>query len=287
VNVPRGLVFAVSVLVSTTSGSVPAVLAQADTTTGLSISTTAAGLGIDWIAPAALIDLQPGGTSRITIPGFQSLRQSGAPAVPYSAALVTIPPGAQPLLQIQQIDEKELILPAPVERAGKPKGVLRAEDGQIIGGAYAPAAEITPYDSPPLVLEPIGVLRGVQLARLVFYPARPQGSNLRLTTRVRASLSFINRLASSPPAIASPDLLLEALKAAVVNPQDVQASPHSMPVPKKKPAVSGGASPTAAVEVDQTGLTEITSAPASSPPVVAASPKSCQANSSLAPESSR
>jgi len=232
--------------------------ARASPVIGLTISNTLQGLSIDWTAPSVQISLQAGGVSRITLPGFEQLKQPGVPEVPFSAVLIAIPQGGEAILEIQQVEETLIPLSAPVARAGRPQGVLRSEAGQAIGGAFTPSPEIVSFSPPPLALETVGVLRGIQIARLIFYPARPIGTDLRLTTRVRASLSFNLPVSSPAHLVPSRDPLVEVLKSAVVNPRDVVQSPRMVVTPAPEPLKTDVSSTKAAIEVGQTGLTQIT-----------------------------
>jgi len=222
------------------------------------ISGTQDGLSIDWNASSLQISSLPGGQSRLTMSGFEQLRQPSVPEVPFAAVLVAIPPGANPTLEIRQVDESAMYLPASVAHAGKPEGVLRAPDGQVIGGAFTSVSDNVEFNRPALALEPLGLLRGVSIARLVFYPARPRGSELRLTTHVHAILHFNSPEAAPLLTSSSADAMLERLKSAVVNPQDIQPNLDTGRVSQTGSVKLGSNTPKVAVEVNQTGLTEIT-----------------------------
>src|SRR5689334_18863520 len=62
--------------------------------------------------------------------------------------------------------------------------------GEIIGGAFAPVSKMLPFNFNVVELQPLGNVRGVRLARLVFYPIRPDGEKLRFTRHVSLFLHY-------------------------------------------------------------------------------------------------
>ncbi len=198
------------------------------------VTATADGLLVDWITPEAQIVSRADGTTIVQLPGYAQTARPGEPVLPFSSELIAVPPGALPTLRVVLLEEIERPLPGPLALAPFPQGVQRAATGQIVGGDFAPALSVQsalsvqPAQSnadQPVVLEPVGVVRGVRLARLVFYPARPIGpypqTQLHVTTHVRVSLTF----AGSPgglPRAASTDPVLAALRSTVINPAQVQ-----------------------------------------------------------------
>lgn len=193
------------------------------------VTTTADGLLVEWRVPEAQIVARADGATEIHLPGVPQTAQPGAPLLPFFAVLVAVPPGGPlPTLRVVSSEATERPLPGPLALAPFPEGVHRDADGHIIGGNFAPAlsAQFTPSNlGESVVLEPVGVVRGVSLARLVFYPARPIGASpqtrLRVTTHVRVALTFAGQPAALPRATA-PDPLVAALRAAVINPAQVQ-----------------------------------------------------------------
>ncbi|MBN2001786.1 MAG: hypothetical protein JXA21_00405 [Anaerolineae bacterium] len=198
---------------------------------------------------------------------------------PFFSELVAVPPGAIPTLRVVLVEETDRPLPGPLALAPYPQGVQRDAAGHLIGGKFAPALSVqtalsaTPAKSvspaqsdegEPVVLEPAGVVRGVRLARLVFYPARPIGTypqaRLRVTTHVRVSLTFAGQPGDLPRA-ASPDPLLAALRSAVINPDQVQPSMVTIQNPlaelASKPSLNDAGSAWTALEVSTPGLTAI------------------------------
>ena len=192
------------------------------------------------------------------LPGYEQARQPGAPQVPFSAVLVAIPPGAQPVLELLRLDEIQISLPAPVERAGVPSGVLSAPDGQDFGGAFVPADQTVQFELEPVILEPLGSLRGVRLARLVFYPARPQGNYLRLARYVQVALKFNSTAGLSLNSSLASDQLLSVIQPAVINPQHFQPGPAPISTSTEYRAVLNETGQAVVIEVEQPGLTAIT-----------------------------
>ncbi|MBL8055894.1 MAG: hypothetical protein JNK29_04305, partial [Anaerolineales bacterium] len=162
---------------------------------GLRWEAVADGLRLDWQAPPA----------------------GAADAYAPLSALVALPPGAAPRLEVERL----------VESASA-------------GPAEAPAAEAA------LQIEAAGVMRGVSLARLTFYPARRQAGRLRLTTRVEARLLF-----NAPAGARSSEGLeagLDAVRAIVLNPAQVWPAPAAPSAARAAPAA---AVPRAVIEVTQ------------------------------------
>ncbi|HEY4688485.1 MAG TPA: hypothetical protein VIK33_04180, partial [Anaerolineae bacterium] len=222
------------------------------------VAVTGDGLSLEWRVPPVQIAAQADGTLRIDIAGYRQIDQPGQVRLPYTSVLIALPPDAQPAIAIVQHDEIDLPLTGPLAVARRPEGVLRDASGQIVGGEYAPVhpgvrqgvnslAEDTKSaeaDCPSGVcLEELGHMRGVRLARLTFYPARPEENRLRVTTYIRVSVVFNSVLRApslndgsagraqpegcTPPNCEPPDdPLLSAIRSAVVNPDHVQPAPR-------------------------------------------------------------
>ncbi len=226
----------------------------------------AGSLEFEWTAPALEFHPQPDGTSLLEAPGYERLARPGSPQLPYKTVLAAVPPGAEPRLEFLELQESDLALPAPLAAAPFPQGVLRGQDGQVLGGAFGAAIDggvegegagpaLSPEEfSAPVVLEPVGVLRGVRLVRLVYFPARPQGSGLKLAERVRVRLHFDG--AGSGPVRAPEAFAGELLRGAVANPADLAAALQPQAETPQPQAAAAGE--TALIEVAAEGLTSIT-----------------------------
>ena len=238
-----------------------------------SVSAIADGLILEWQATLPDLTRRADGTVAVTMLGYAQTDTPGAPKLPLSSELVVLPPGARPTLEIIQAEETDLLLPGLLQLSPRPAGVQRDAEGNVIGGAFAestgaPCLEAKGCsESPgqPVTLTQLGTLRGISLARLSFLPVRPVADQLRVTTNIRVVLKFNTHAAEGgpqlrrPPGVAPPDPLLEVLKRAVVNPEQVRSSPlpaaptHSAPA--LGPQQTGA--PRAILAVSQPGLTAI------------------------------
>ncbi len=103
------------------------------------------------------------------------------------------------------------------------------------------------------------MLRGVQLGRVNFYPARPDGDRLRITTQIQVAVWFNAPAGSGLNQVeAAVDPLLEQVKSYVVNPDNVSAwvrSNEQEGVTNRVETVE--AKNTAAIEVEQAGIVAI------------------------------
>jgi hypothetical protein len=223
----------------------------------LQVITTSDGLILDWNVPAVEINRQADGTALVEIPGYAQLSRPGAPRLPFSAVLVAIPAGADPTIEVLETEERELQLPGPLALGKAPLGVLRSPDGTVVGGAFAPPAGEVAFDPEPVSVEQLGVVRGVHLARVVFFPARAKGENLSLVTKIRVSVHFEELPTRNLPGEIWQDPLLQALQAAVANPAYVQPDARpNLAYPQTAQILETG-QPFAAVEVDRKGLTAV------------------------------
>ncbi len=215
------------------------------------------GLVLEWVAPPVRVLSVDDGTVDVVAEGYAQTGQPGAPRLPFTSALIVLPPGAIPSLRFLPVEETTLPLPAPIAAAPRPEGVLRDREGHPIGGVLAPAnAESRPSVRVPVVLEEIGIVRGVRLARLTFYPALPEGGALRVTHRLRVEVSWEVQGLSALTLSSTPDPLLRQVRQAVLNPWDA--------VPAARTSGQGllrtdvGEVPTAFIEVANPGLYRVT-----------------------------
>ena len=228
------------------------------------VTVTPDGLLVDWRVPEANIVPLPDGSIDVQLPGASQTAQPGAPRLPFISVLVAVPSGALPTLRVVLVEETDRPVPGPLALAPFPEGVQRDAAGLPIGGTFSagdlsPTALVQPAQSgadEPVRLEPAGVVRGVHLARLVFYPARLIGSSpqthLRLTTYVRVALTFASEAAGLPWAV-SADPMLTVLRSVVINPEQVRPIPST--TQELNPTEVGAAW---IVEVNLPGLTAIT-----------------------------
>jgi len=251
----------------------PNSLATSSLDASFAVSAIADGLILEWSAPRPDLIRRAGGTVAVAIPGFAQTDTPGMPQLPLAAELVALPTGAHPTLEIIHAEETDLSLPGPLQRSPRPAGVQRDEEGNVMGGAFAESAA-TPCSEAnrcieksdqPVTLTLLGTLRGVSLARLAFFPVRPLGNQLRVTTYLQVVLKY-NANASEGEALWPPfsgfapaDPLLEVLKHSVINPEQLQPSPlpsvHAVPAAAMASQKTG--SSRILVSVAQPGLTAI------------------------------
>jgi hypothetical protein len=214
----------------------------------------AAGIEIEWIAPPLRTRVTESGVAEIEAAGYQQLQQPGLPYLPFTSTVIALPIDAVPHLRVLSTDEAVEPLSAPLAVAPRPAGVIRGQDGQAIGGDFA-AANPEPGDWPsaPAALEDMGVVRGMRLARLVFYPVIPQGAALRVTRRLRVSIAW--ETPERHGAAAYIDPMAQAVQGIVINPWDVAPSTHSAELSVQHAATL---SPTAYIEVESAGIYEVT-----------------------------
>jgi len=119
----------------------------------------------------------------------------------------------------------------------------------------------------PIEIEVIGIVRGVRLARLTFYPVRPEGQRLRVVTRLQVSLAFNSKIQNQKSEVRSQksvvssqkssDPLLESVRSSVINPDQVQPV-SSYAIRDTQFPTSNLQPPTTAIEVASPGLTALT-----------------------------
>jgi hypothetical protein len=245
------------------------------------------GLSIEWTAPPVELREFPspacgggargegvagggGGTLEIVTPGYPQTSQSGAPRLPFTTTLIALPPGAVPHLRISSVEEIDQPLPAPIAAAPRPEGVIQDRQGYPIGGAFVvEPSPILPGPDAPVVLEEIGTVRGVRLARLTFYPARPEGDRLRVVRRLLAEVRWFAATDAVPsPAgeggqalpLAPSDPVLDSLRRQVLNPWDAILAPRPAGRDGLQTATNTQsiAPVTAFIEFEQSGLYRVT-----------------------------
>jgi len=222
------------------------------------VETSQNGLSITWTAPEAEITTDQDGKTRYIMPGFDVLEEPGLPVLPVTSELITLPPGADPQVYIESIQESAVPLPEQLALGRIPEGIIKSPDGEVIGGDYvSPLAAVT-FSPNPIEIEHLGVMRGVNLASVKFYPVRPVGDELRITRFLQARIDF-NIPSGRAFGTESPlDPLQESLMSKVINPGQLQPAAR---VPIQTGLYSSApqaASETAIIEVKTRGLYKIT-----------------------------
>jgi hypothetical protein len=212
------------------------------------------GLMLEWIAPPVQVRATSDGTCRLKAGDYPLTQQPGTPRLPYTTALIAIPGGSAPRLSIESADTSVRPLRAPLAVAPRPDGILRDAYGQPTGGTHsAAAASPDTWPAEPATLEEVGLMRGVQLARITFYPAIPEGSSLRVTRRLRVQVVW-EAAAQEGIASAQFDPMTAAVQRAIINPWDVAPRPNPRDASTRHTAV---VSPTAYIEVESSGIHEM------------------------------
>jgi hypothetical protein len=237
--------------------------ASAITSSQIKVTPGVEGFTLEWQAPEPQLSKEPDGTIKVNIEGFSQLNEPGLPQLPFSTRLIAIPPGTNPELEIVQVNVRVIPLGAPVSTAPTPEGVERAVDGSIIGGALRPSENTRQFSPQTLELERLGRVREFELARLVFYPVRPQGENLHFTSSLHATVRF-SKEGSLPKArtlsgtAARP--ISSILESMVINPGHLQPHPIEQATPEAALRTNQVEDLRVVVEVKQRGLTELTHA---------------------------
>ena len=217
-----------------------------------------AGLLIEWTSPPVEVHPLADGTVEIVALGYEQTEQPGAPRLPFTSTLIALPPGAVPHLHISFVEEAGRPLPAPIAAAPRPEGTIQDGQGHLIGGAFAPEASVVlAGPSTPIVLEELGIVRGVRLARLTFYPARREGGWLRVVRRLQAEVQWPQyALTAQAVSLAANDPLLRQLRYQVLNPWD--AVPVARPAGRGSPKLAESEEATAFIEIECPGLYRVT-----------------------------
>ncbi len=210
-------------------------------------------------APPPTFHPLPDGSVEIVVGDFEVDGRPVAPRLPYTSTLIALPPGAVPQLRILSAETYTASLPGPVAVAPQVVGVERERAGSPIGPRLAPADTTIPPPSRALFLEEVGVVRGVRLARLTFYPALPAGDHLQVTRRLWVEVRWRETGAGAGARLSSDDPLLQTVRRAVLNPQDAIPAP-TVPPTGLSSAPAGGGAPVAFLEVRAPGLYRVSCA---------------------------
>ncbi len=219
------------------------------------------GLTFSWQVPAG--DSTQDGTAAVpVIPGYDILKRPGLPEVPFSSELIALPAGSAPTVEILSSDTHRRALPTDFPIAPAPGSVARDSANDIVGGLYdaeAPlldGAAALAGPTSPVVLEPIGIVRGVSLARLIFYPIVPSDGGALVTTSLSVRVHY-NAPGAPEVTVLEDDPLTELLRSRVANPEVFRPAP-SQPAATAAGEAAQAALPSVLVEVDSPGLTAVT-----------------------------
>ncbi|MGQ9709597.1 MAG: C25 family cysteine peptidase [Anaerolineae bacterium] len=207
---------------------------------------------VEWTPPLPEFRPLPDGSVELVAAGYEIDERPGALRLPLTSALIAVPPGATASLRILSARTTVIPLPAPLAVAPEPVGAIRDEEGHPVGPAYAPMIQTVRPPSSPVALEDIGTVRGVRLARLIFYPALPEGDRLRFYRHIRVEVRWAETAVATGTGPPPDDPLLQAVRRAVLTPQNVIPAPAVSPKPSVGPM--GGGSTVAFLEARAPGL---------------------------------
>lgn len=222
------------------------------------VTYTDGGVRVSWQAAAPLVQSDSEGKTRISIPGFETLDMPGVARLPYASLLVALPPDSNPELRMVSADQQDFNFEASLQIGDQPAGVRLDGAGNIIGGDFVEAELQARLVDQAVALEPIGVVRGVHLARLTFYPLIQDGSGLRLTTSLEVEVDFGPVLQSSRSTATADNPVHDLVRAAVINPKQVQVTNKVHGTPSRGQELQAAENGTIAVEVSSRGITDIT-----------------------------
>lgn len=211
---------------------------------------------INWQAGVPQFETLADSSVTVSLPGFTTLAAPGLPRVPVDSKLIAVPPGTQPTVEILAAESTTFAWPGAVAFNPRPIGVARTVaslPGHSLFEAV-PASERPAFTVNVVELESAGTMRGVQLARLTFYPLRLAEGQWQFTRSAKVRVTF--NILEAPAAgqiITEDDAVLGLVRSAVENPADVVAiralswnAPQAVPFPR------------VFIEVAQTGITSIT-----------------------------
>jgi hypothetical protein len=210
------------------------------------VNILADGVDLAWSLPTPQSVLNSEGEEEIRISGFEQSSQPGDPRLPFTSVLVALPLNSKPVLEIKQTHTSSLAL----------KGKLSANPAQT-GLQNQPSTNLDVSANSPLVMEEIGTMRGVRLARITYNPLRQNGSQLDVVSQVQATLHF---QAAAPQLVKSSDPLVRQVQSQVVNPGQVESSLQTQVTAQSLAPSAVTANATAILEVSKPGIYQVSSA---------------------------
>lgn len=213
------------------------------------VATDGAGLTLEVTVPGYDAAMRTGADGRtyiqLSIPGFVAGADAGAPDLPQRSVLLAVPPGATLGLNVQVLAERDVWLAAPVYPVSAQAADVEggADAGRPVDPAMAtgvrdlftrdPAAYAarTPYPAQLAVLEEVGYVRDLRLARLTVYPLQYVAATgrLRHVQQMRVCVTFSGDGMAVGPATARTATRADVggfdslLSQAVINPDQVAA----------------------------------------------------------------
>ncbi len=174
------------------------------------VTLTAEGLSLEWRAESLNLTRRADGTTGVDVPGYTLQQQPGTPRLPFASHLIALPPEGTPTVHALIREDSKIILP-----------------GRVLYNAPASDGAFASLPTEPIELRVLGVVRGVRLARLTFYPLSLNAQTWRFTTHIQVEVRF-NTPAPLVPSFDS-DTLVATVRALVVNPTQIQTHINSRP----------------------------------------------------------
>ena len=221
------------------------------------ISVSSDLIRIKWQTPAIEWLPDEAGFVTPTLSGYQLSKASGRLKLPFYSALVALPYSAEPTLEITAVSKSIETISSPIAISPRPEGVVYDAVGEIIGGGYVDVLSPSTEGSQAYVeIEEIGLMRGVRLARVTFYPIQPLSEGrVELVESLNVTLYFNAPQAAYLTTLASGDLLTDSVQQMVINPQHVQL--QVSPEPSHTLATVQLTGQAVVIEVDEVGLTAV------------------------------
>ena len=213
------------------------------------------GINLVWQIDPAGLDASDG---RVELAGFEQTGRPGERIQPFQSHLMVLPDGATPKIEIVGIKREPIKLDLTLPLAPVPAGVERTADGVIVGPAFAPADDsVSALPNRPIVeFEEVGVMGGVRLGRVSFYPVivKDDRRPAEIISELQVFLDFGQSVNLSPVNRERADLpsgISAALLDQVVNPDHLLGSN----VAERQPQAGMNApSPNLILEVQEAGL---------------------------------
>lgn len=212
------------------------------------------GLTIDWQTPETLLstpinqlDFQNSSLDQYSIE-----TRPGYPQLPYQVVTFTIPDSAELEFTVELSKQVTYRFTPDVTIAPQPSGFRTNDAGEIVGGAFAPAAALSNVSLPHVTVEEIGRFSGYRLARAVFYPIAQEGGKTTAVMGATATIQFEGYVPSRAAKAVQP-VAASSLTAVVVNPEHAAKAQFG-----SRQSGTAPESAAAVVYVQQSGMVELT-----------------------------
>jgi hypothetical protein len=226
---------------------IPAVKAQAlPATTGPApdITLLPEGISLGWHVQPPERVINSAGEVEIRIPGYEQSAQPGEARLPSTSVLIALPRQANPVLEIQQTATDGFQLDGPLAVNPIQPGEQLQEDGTRVNRGDT-----------SLILEEIGSMRGVRLARLTFYPVHPNGNQVEWVSQLKATIHYQT---AAPQTGVLNNALERMVQSQVVNPGQVETSLQANSPARPLISSADTSNATAILELTQAGVYQVT-----------------------------